>query len=85
MALLLSLRTIARTAERSFRPFGGSRIDYFCDARKSTRETEFSMRGHIPALSVQTASGLAAGSDGARVSSVLCTAKPTSKTTAKTV
>jgi len=43
------------------------------------------MRGHIPALSVQTASGLAAGSDGARVSSVLCTAKPTSKTTAKTV
>ena len=43
------------------------------------------MRGHVPALSVQTASGLAAGSDGARVSSVLCTAKPTSKTTAKTV
>jgi hypothetical protein len=61
------------------------RIDYFSDARKSTRDTEFSMRGHVPSIQTPACSGLVAGLDGVRMSSVLFTAKTMSKATAKTV
>jgi hypothetical protein len=66
-----------------FQPQG--RIDYFRKARKSTRDTEFSMRRHLSAIQPPACSGLAAGPDGARLHSVLFMAKTTSKTTAKTV
>jgi hypothetical protein len=74
-----------RGAEAEIRPGGVRRIDYFPDARKSTRDTEFPMRGHISAIQTLACSGLAAGPGGVRMSSVLFMAKTTSKTTAKTV
>jgi hypothetical protein len=43
------------------------------------------MRGHIPAFPITAAPGFAAWSGRAHASSVLCTAKPTSKATVKTV
>lgn len=43
------------------------------------------MRGHVPSIQTFPGSGLAAGLDGVRMSSVLFMAKTTSKTTAKTV
>jgi hypothetical protein len=64
---------------------GRRRIDYFSEARKSTRDTEFPMRGHVPSIQTPACPGLVAGPDGVRMSSVLFTAKTTSKATAKTV
>jgi hypothetical protein len=43
------------------------------------------MRGHVPSIQTPACSGLVAGLDGVRMSSVLFTAKTMSKATAKTV
>jgi hypothetical protein len=43
------------------------------------------MRGHIPAFPKNAVPGFAAWNGCAHASSVLCTAKPTSKATVKTV
>jgi hypothetical protein len=78
-------RRLRQAKGPKFEPGHHQRIDSSCDARKSTREAEFSMRGPVPALSTHTGPGLAAGRDGAYLSSVPFTAKTTLKTTAKAV
>jgi hypothetical protein len=73
----------AKRSKEDHRP--ESELTIFPMRVKARAIRSFPMRGLVPSIQTLSCSGLAAGSDGVRMSSVLFMAKTTSKTTAKTV